>query len=153
MVSLLLPRHASSATAAAATVVEACGGGVRLFPVTSIGTLRREMKRYVKDMSGHKFAKRGGGVLQICVFMTDMKRCKSVSKRGIIKCLCVFRNAPMLTIPDTKMLCRDQFCVATTEACRRIVPTFGCQATSPTTCRQHCQPSHTQLNHGVCCFV
>jgi len=31
-----------------------------------------EMKRYVKDMSGHKFAERGGGILQICVFMTDI---------------------------------------------------------------------------------
>jgi len=30
------------------------------------------MKRYVKDMSGHKFAERGGGILQICVFMTDI---------------------------------------------------------------------------------
>ncbi len=31
-----------------------------------------EMKRYVKDVSGHKFAERGGGVLQICVFMTNI---------------------------------------------------------------------------------
>jgi hypothetical protein len=31
------------------------------------------MKRYVKDnMSGHKFAECGGGVLQIYVFMTDI---------------------------------------------------------------------------------
>ena len=52
--------------------VTACGGGVRLFSVTSDGTLRGEMKRYVKDMSGHKFAERGGDVLQICVFMTDI---------------------------------------------------------------------------------
>ena len=55
------------------------GGGVRqrraavrLFSVTSDGTLRGEMKRYVKVMSGHKFAERGGDVLQICVFMTDI---------------------------------------------------------------------------------
>jgi hypothetical protein len=50
----------------------ACGGGVRLFSVTRDGTLRGEMKIYVKDMSGHKFAERGGDVLQICVFMTDI---------------------------------------------------------------------------------
>jgi hypothetical protein len=39
------------------------GGGVlRLFSVTSDDTLRLrgEMKRYVKDMSGHKFAECGG---------------------------------------------------------------------------------------------
>jgi hypothetical protein len=36
------------------------------------GTLRREMKIYVKDMSGHKFGERGGDVHQICVFMTDI---------------------------------------------------------------------------------
>jgi hypothetical protein len=58
----------------------ACGGGVRLFSVTRGGTLRGEMKIYVKDMSGHKFAERGGGVLQICVFLTDgLKRHKFVS--------------------------------------------------------------------------
>ncbi len=34
--------------------------------------LRGEIKIYVKDMSGHKFAERGGDVLQICVFMTDI---------------------------------------------------------------------------------
>ena len=45
---------------------------MRLFTVTSDGTLRGEMKRYVKVMSGHKFAERGGDVLQICVFMTDI---------------------------------------------------------------------------------
>ncbi len=50
----------------------ACGGGVRLFSVTRDGTLRREMKIYVKDMSGHKFGERGGDVHQICVFMTDI---------------------------------------------------------------------------------
>ena len=51
----------------------ACSGGVRLFSVASDGTLRGKMKRYVKDnMSGHKFAERGGDVLQICVFMTDI---------------------------------------------------------------------------------
>jgi hypothetical protein len=36
------------------------------------GTLSGEMKRYIKDISGHKFAERGGGVLQIYVFMTDI---------------------------------------------------------------------------------
>jgi hypothetical protein len=34
--------------------------------------LRGEIKIYVKDMSRHKFAERGGDVLQICVFMTDI---------------------------------------------------------------------------------
>jgi len=34
--------------------------------------LTGEIKIYVKDMSGHKFAKRGGDVLQICVFMTNI---------------------------------------------------------------------------------
>mgnify|MGYP006180294715 FL=1 len=58
--------------ASAAAAAAACGGGVRLFSVTSDGTLRGEMKRYVKVMSGHKFAQRGGDVLQICVFMTDI---------------------------------------------------------------------------------
>jgi hypothetical protein len=56
------------ATKAAAA---ACGGG-RHFSVTRDGTLRGEMKIYVKDMSGHKFAECGGDVLQICVFMTDI---------------------------------------------------------------------------------
>jgi hypothetical protein len=32
--------------------------------------LTGEIKIYVKDMSGHKFAQRGGDVVQICVFMT-----------------------------------------------------------------------------------
>jgi hypothetical protein len=32
--------------------------------------LTGEIKIYVKDMSGHKFAQRG--VVQICVFMTDI---------------------------------------------------------------------------------
>jgi hypothetical protein len=41
------------ATKAAAA---ACGGGVRLFSATRDGTLRGEMKIFVKDMSGHKFA-------------------------------------------------------------------------------------------------
>ncbi len=54
----------------------ACGGGVRwqraALHVTRDGTLRGEMKIYVKDMSGHKFAEPGGDVLQICVFMTDI---------------------------------------------------------------------------------
>ncbi len=34
--------------------------------------LTGEIKIYVKDMSGHKFAQRGGDVVQICVFMTDI---------------------------------------------------------------------------------
>ncbi len=59
-------RRATKAAAAA------CGGGVWLFSVTSDGTLRGEMKRYVKDMSRHKFAECGGDVLQICVFMTNI---------------------------------------------------------------------------------
>jgi hypothetical protein len=62
-------RERQRATKAA---VAACGGGVQLFSVTRDGTLRGEMKIYVKDMSGHKFAERGGDVLQICVFMTDI---------------------------------------------------------------------------------
>jgi hypothetical protein len=33
--------------------------------------LMGEIKIYVKDMSGHKIAQRGGDVVQICVFMTD----------------------------------------------------------------------------------
>jgi hypothetical protein len=54
-------------------VVAVCGGGERLFSVTSDGTLRGEMKRYVKhNMSGHKFAELVGDVLQICVFVTDI---------------------------------------------------------------------------------
>ncbi len=40
--------------------------------MTRDGTLRGEMKIYVKDMSGHKFAERRGDVLQICVFMTNI---------------------------------------------------------------------------------
>ena len=59
-------QHATKVAAAA------CGGGVRLFSMTRDVTLRGEMKRYVKDMSGHTFAERGGDVLQICVFMTDI---------------------------------------------------------------------------------
>ncbi len=90
-------RRATKAAAAA------CGGGVQLFSVRD-GTLRGEMKRYVKDISGHKFAECGGDNLQIYVFMTNihiiglqigLKRHKFVSKRRIILCLCVFRNDPM----------------------------------------------------------
>ncbi len=44
--------------------------------MTRDGTLREEMKRYVKDISGHKFAERGGDVLQIYVFMTDIHKIK-----------------------------------------------------------------------------
>ena len=48
----------------------ACGGGMlRLFSVTSDGKLRGEMKSYVKDVSGHKFAERGGGVFCKFVFL------------------------------------------------------------------------------------
>ena len=47
----------------------------------------------------------------------------------------------MLAIPDTKMLCRDQFCVGTTGPSRPKVPTFGCRADMSPTCRRHCQPS------------
>ncbi len=50
----------------------ACGGGVRLFSATKDGPLRGEMKIYGIDMSGHKFAERGGDILQICVFMTGI---------------------------------------------------------------------------------
>ena len=42
-----------------ATKAAACGSGVRLFSVTSDGTLMGEMKRYVKDMSNLQNA--GGG--------------------------------------------------------------------------------------------
>ena len=52
--------------------VAVCGGGMWLLSVTSDGTLRAEMKRYLKNMSGHKFAEPGGGVLQIYVFITDI---------------------------------------------------------------------------------
>jgi hypothetical protein len=62
----------------------ACGGSVRLFSLMSDGTLRGEMKRYVK----HKFAERGGDVLQICVFMTNIHiRVKNRVKKTLI---CVF---------------------------------------------------------------
>jgi len=45
---------------------------MQFFSVMSDGMLRGEMKRYVKNMSRHKFAECGGGVLQIYVFMTDI---------------------------------------------------------------------------------
>jgi hypothetical protein len=49
-------RRATKAAAAA------CGGGVRLFSVTSDGTLRGKMKRYVKDiMSGSQICRTWGG--------------------------------------------------------------------------------------------
>ena len=44
--------------AVACGIGERCGGGAALF---CDKTLRGEMKRYVKDISGHKFAERGGG--------------------------------------------------------------------------------------------
>ena len=47
-------RWTAVTTKAAAAAAAACGGGVRLFSVASDGTLRGEMKRYVKVMSGHK---------------------------------------------------------------------------------------------------
>ena len=46
----------------------ACGSHVE----TENEILRGKIKIYVKDMSRHKFAERGGDVLQICVFMTDI---------------------------------------------------------------------------------
>ena len=46
---------------AAKAAAAACSSGMRLFSVTRDGTLRGEMKIHVKDMSGHKFAERGGG--------------------------------------------------------------------------------------------
>ncbi len=52
------------------------------------------------------------------------------SYRGIVRMYLWYskrRKGWMSAIPDTKMLCRDQFCVATTEACQRNVPT----------CRRH----------------
>ena len=52
--------------------VAVCGGGMWLLSVTSDGTLRAEMKRYLKNMSGHKFAEPGGDFLQIYVFITDI---------------------------------------------------------------------------------
>ena len=47
----------------------------------------------------------------------------------------------MLAIPDTKMLCRDQFCVGTTGPSRPKVPTFGCRADMLPTYWGHSQPS------------
>ncbi len=46
----------------------------------------------------------------------------------------------MSAIPDTKMLCWDQFCVGTTGLCWPKVPTFGCRADMLPTCQQHSQP-------------
>jgi hypothetical protein len=46
----------------------------------------------------------------------------------------------MSAITDTKMLCRDQFCVSTTWPSRPKEPTFGCWAYTSPTCRRHCQP-------------
>ncbi len=52
------------------------------------------------------------------------------------------RKGWILAIPNTKMLCQDQFCIATTEACRQNnVPTFGCRADMSPTCWRHYQPS------------
>ena len=47
----------------------------------------------------------------------------------------------MLAITDTKMLCRDQFCVGTTGPCRPKVPTFGCRANMSPTCWRHVGPT------------
>jgi hypothetical protein len=55
--------------AVACGIGERCGGGAALF---CDKTLRGEMKRYVKDMSGHKFAERGVDVLQIYGFVTNI---------------------------------------------------------------------------------
>ena len=75
------------------------------------------MKRYVKVMSRHKFAERGGDVLQIYVFMTDihiiglkigLKRHEFVSNRRIISCLSVFRNALLINrvlLQNTMVFC------------------------------------------------
>ncbi len=62
-------------------------------------------EKIVKDnMSRHNFAERGGDVLLIYVFKTDihiigleigLKRHTFVSKRRIIFCLYVFRDAPL----------------------------------------------------------
>ena len=68
------------------------------------------------------------------------------SYRGILSIYLWYskrRKGWMSAIPDTKMLCWDQFCVATTVACRQNVPTFGCWADMLLTCRQQCQPRAT----------
>jgi hypothetical protein len=50
------------------------------------------------------------------------------------------RKGGMSAIPNTKILCLDQFCVTKTGKCRPKVPTFGCQGDMLPTCRQHSQP-------------
>jgi hypothetical protein len=51
----------------------------------------------------------------------------------------------MSAITDTFFLCEDQFCVATTGACRPNVPTFDCRANMWLTCRRHVANCPTQV--------
>ncbi len=46
----------------------------------------------------------------------------------------------MSAIPDTKILCRDRFCVTTTGRCRPKVLTFGCWGNMSPTCCRHSHP-------------
>jgi hypothetical protein len=57
----------------------------------------------------------------------------------------------MSAIPDTKMLCGDQFCVGSTGPCWPKVPTFGCRADMSPTCRRHChcQPSSSSVSSSL----
>ncbi len=62
------------------------GGGMRLFSVMSDGTLRGEMKRYVKDMSGHIFAECGGTYIRVKNPIEEMIKLSSV---GVCLSVCV----------------------------------------------------------------
>ena len=77
--------------AAAAAAAAACGGGVRLFSVTSDGTLRGEMKRYVKNMSGHKFAECWGGrSANLCFYDQHTHNSNRVKNKVKKTRICVF---------------------------------------------------------------
>jgi hypothetical protein len=65
------------------------------------------------------------------------------SYRGILRMYLWYskKKGANVGYPDTKILCRDWFCVAMTGRCWPKVPTFGCQGDMSPTWRRHSQPS------------
>jgi len=67
------------------------GGGVGLFSMLSDGTLRGEMKRYVKNMSGHKFAECWGGrSANLCFYDQHTHNSNRVKNKVKKTRICVF---------------------------------------------------------------
>ncbi len=83
--------------------------------------LSGEMKRYVKDMSGHKFADRGGDVLQICVLLANLGLFSHVPSRipWYVCCMYLgtkgifFLDLCFFYLPPCCFVCHFPLCVPT----------------------------------------